>query len=51
LGADKLAIFLKRIEEVARSNNGKEELPDLITFAYEESVKIITSVKKHLEEN
>lgn len=51
MGADKLASFLKSIEEIARSNNGKEELSELITFACEESERIIASVRKHLQES
>lgn len=51
LGADKLAVFLKSIEDLARSNNGKEKLPELISYASEESEKIIASLRKHMQES
>ena len=51
MGADKLATFLKGIEEIARSSNGKDDLPFLINSANEESARIIKTLRKHFEES
>jgi signal transduction histidine kinase/DNA-binding NarL/FixJ family response regulator/CHASE3 domain sensor protein/HPt (histidine-containing phosphotransfer) domain-containing protein len=51
MGVVKLANYLKIIEDIARNGKEKEELPGLITEAYEESSRIIESVRKHLGES